>query len=180
MTGAPILRYRSLTTPTGTFTIRLHRDGAISTTWGWADCEDTLGHTLDGADRDDALAPDLAQRLEAYFNGRGVDFSDIPTPDGPPFFMRCWTACRRIPRGQTRTYGQLAAAAGSGPGAARAAGQAMRSNPLPVVVPCHRVLAAGGRLGGFAGADDPSSRPLEVKRWLLRMERAVRADDIPV
>jgi methylated-DNA-[protein]-cysteine S-methyltransferase len=176
MTDSAVRRYRELQTPTGAFTIRLHDDGAMSTTWRW----DAEAPDLSCAERDESLAPDLARRLEAYFEGQVVDFSDVATPAGPPFFVECWEACRKIPRGETRTYGELAAAAGAGPGAARAAGQAMRSNPLPVVIPCHRVLAAGGRLGGFAGADDPAAPSVAVKRWLLRMEHAMTADDSPV
>ncbi|MBT8486335.1 MAG: methylated-DNA--[protein]-cysteine S-methyltransferase [Phycisphaerae bacterium] len=113
---------------------------------------------------------ELAGRIIAYFGGAPMDFNDVPTPGGPPFFRRCWEACRRIPPGETRTYAELAAMAGGGNAAARAAGQAMRNNRLPVIIPCHRVRGAGGRLGGFAGEDDPGSVAVDRKRWLLDHE----------
>jgi O-6-methylguanine DNA methyltransferase len=92
----------------------------------------------------------------------------VPTPKASPFFERCWKACRSIPAGETRTYGWLAKAAGNAQ-AVRAAGQAMRRNPLPVIVPCHRVVGANG-LGGFAGSDDPRGASCRLKAWLLRRE----------
>jgi O-6-methylguanine DNA methyltransferase len=82
-----------------------------------------------------------------------------PAP-ATPFRQAVWAALRAIPRGETRTYAQIAAAAGR-PGAARAAGQACAVNPVPILVPCHRVLAAGGRLGGFAGGRTWKQRLLE-------------------
>ncbi|MHC5003440.1 MAG: methylated-DNA--[protein]-cysteine S-methyltransferase [Planctomycetota bacterium] len=96
-------------------------------------------------------------------------------PAGTRFQRECWAACRHIPRGETRTYAQLAELAGS-PGAARAAGQAMRHNPLPVIIPCHRVIAGHGRLGGFSGSTDRAGRPLERKRLLLTLEGAIEPD----
>jgi len=75
-----------------------------------------------------------------------------------------WEVARAIPRGETRTYGQIARQVGS-PRAARAVGQAMANNPWPVIVPCHRVLGSDGRLTGFGGG-------LEMKRRMLEMERA--------
>ncbi len=86
---------------------------------------------------------------------------------GTPFRQRVWTAIRAIPRGQTATYGELATRLGSAP---RAVGQACGANPFPLVVPCHRVTAAGG-LGGFANARH--GWLLEVKRWLLAFEGAL-------
>lgn len=117
----------------------------------------------------DAKDADRAALLIArHLKGKRVSFASIPTPRASPFFEKCWRACRSIPAGQTRTYGWLAAAAGS-PSAVRAAGQAMRRNPLPVIVPCHRVVASTG-LGGFAGSDNPRGGTLKLKVWLLKRE----------
>ncbi len=112
----------------------------------------------------------LLAGLRQVAEGRPADFSGVPTPPGPPFHRACWDACRRIPPGETLTYAELARMAGGPPGAARAAGQAMRANRLPVAIPCHRVLAAGGGLGGYAGSNDPRDLPLRRKRWLLDNE----------
>lgn len=103
------------------------------------------------------------KRLSDYFDGRRVEFSDTLEYDGStPFRQRVWEATRRIPYGRTRTYGEIAKEAGS-PGAARAVGQAMAENPLPIFVPCHRVIGSNGSLTGFGGG-------LEMKEKLLRME----------
>lgn len=119
--------------------------------------------------RDDREAAELRTRVRAWLSGADDAFRDVPLPDGTDFQRRCWAACRRIPRGETRTYAWLAAEAGS-PGAARAAGQAMRRNPLPIVVPCHRVVGAGGWLGGYAGKAAPGEQATGIKRFLLAVE----------
>ena len=95
-----------------------------------------------------------------------MDFSDVPLALDhlTPFGRRVVAACRRIPWGQTRSYGELAAECGS-PGAARAVGSVMAKNRYPLIVPCHRVLAAGGELGGYSAPDG-----LKMKRRLLAME----------
>jgi methylated-DNA-[protein]-cysteine S-methyltransferase len=106
---------------------------------------------------------DIRRRLRDYFEGRAVDFPDELDLGGATFFQRkVWQAARLIPRGETRSYAWLAGRIGQ-PGAARAVGQALGRNPLPVVVPCHRVLAADGGLGGFSGG-------LDMKRLLLGLE----------
>jgi methylated-DNA-[protein]-cysteine S-methyltransferase len=160
-------RYRTFRTPVGPFALIQSASGALSAAWL------TGGHGLPpGARRDPRLSADLSDRLARYFRGEVVAFDDVPTPDGPGFHRRCWAACRTIPRGETRTYGELAALAGAGPGTARAAGQAMRRNPLPVIVPCHRVVGQGGRLHGYSGSQDPNGPPLAIKRCLLQLEGA--------
>lgn len=116
--------------------------------------------------RADALGWAVAGQLREYFAGARRAF-DLPlAPEGTEFRRRVWAALREIPYGQTRTYAQVAAAVGCG--AARAIGQANRHNPIPIVVPCHRVLAGNG-LGGYAGASG-DGKELETKRWLLRHE----------
>jgi len=84
-------------------------------------------------------------------------------PSGSGFQLRVWSALREIPYGETRSYGDIAARLGLGPEASRAVGSANGSNPLPVVVPCHRVVESDGGLGGFGGG-------LETKRKLLALE----------
>lgn len=111
----------------------------------------------------------LHAAIAAYFRDRDPRaFDAIPTGDGTPFAQRVWNACRRIPFGETRTYGFLAAELGMAPAAARAVGQALRRNPLPLVVPCHRVVPLDG-IGGYAG--DTGGALAEVKRRLLEFER---------
>jgi len=109
----------------------------------------------------------LAERLQAYCEGMRVDFADVPLDiDGLSTFQyRVARRCRQIPYGETITYGQLAARAGS-PDAARAVGNAMARNRFPLIVPCHRVVGSGGSLGGFSA---PSG--VQLKRRLLEMEQ---------
>ena len=118
----------------------------------------------------DSSATELAERLAQFTDGQAVDFSDVPIDVArlTVFGRRVVAACRRIPWGQTRSYGHLARQAGS-PGAARAVGQVMAHNRFPLVVPCHRVLAAGGRLGGFSSPQGPrmKSRLLELEAGAL-------------
>lgn len=104
--------------------------------------------------------------LEAYFDGQRLAIDDVPTATGgTPFQQTVWRALRDIPSGQTRSYGQLAAAIGQ-PRAMRAVGLANGSNPIGIIVPCHRVIGAHGSLTGYGGG-------LERKRWLLAFEGAI-------
>jgi len=120
---------------------------------------------------DEQLAADVLDRLQRYADGEPVDFSDVPVALDhlSTFQRRVVKACRAIPAGQRWTYGELAAAAGS-PGAARAVGQVMAANRMPLVVPCHRVVASGGGLGGFS-----APQGLAMKRRLLALEERVAA-----
>ncbi len=160
-----MIRYRLFDTPAGPFAL-IQRDDELAATW----VDDALPAD---ARIDPAMLPGLSKAVSAYFRGRPASFDDVPTPRGTAFHVRCWEACRSIPPGQTRTYGELAAMAGR-PGAARAAGGAMRSNPLPVIVPCHRIVGARD-LHGYGGSTDPDSRPLAIKRMLLELEGAACA-----
>jgi len=109
---------------------------------------------------------EVIERLRRYAEGEVVDFSDVPLALAQlTRFARCVVeACRRIPWGETRSYGQLAAECGS-PGAARAVGGAMAKNRFPIIVPCHRVIGADGALGGYSAPGG-----LRLKRRLLDME----------
>ena len=112
-------------------------------------------------------APVLMQaerELEEYFAGRRTTFSVPLSMQETPFQMAVWEALRAIPYGETRTYASLARQIGH-PRACRAVGMANHVNPLPILVPCHRVLGADGRLTGYAGG-------LNVKKFLLKLEGA--------
>ena len=162
-------RYREIQMESGPFLLIEEPDGEIRT--GWAAFDTLLPAEATPAPR---LLPELAERLRRYFQGAVVDFSDVPLSEGPPFHRACWAAAREIPRGESRTYAQLAAAAGS-PKAIRAAGQAMRRNPQPVFTPCHRVVASNGGLGGFAGDTGRNQPGLRTKRLLIALETAGEA-----
>lgn len=102
------------------------------------------------------------EELLAYLAGERRDF-DLPlAPQGTPFQQRVWSALAEIPYGQTITYGELARRVGC-PKGSRAVGQANHRNPLPILLPCHRVVGASGTLTGYGGG-------LELKEWLLRLE----------
>lgn len=111
------------------------------------------------------LAKEAVRQLRAYLADSGFSFSLPLAPAGTAYQRRVWAGIAAIPAGGTRTYGELAATIGSGP---RAVGNACGSNPYPVVVPCHRVVASGGGLGGFAR--NRNGFLLDVKRWLLGHE----------
>lgn len=116
-----------------------------------------------------AMPPQVAawaDRVAATLQGAHDDLCDVPLALGtvPPFNARVYELARRIPPGKTMTYGEMAAALGE-PGAARAVGQALGHNPFAPVVPCHRILAANGRAGGFSagGGAATKMRMLEIE-----------------
>jgi O-6-methylguanine DNA methyltransferase len=106
----------------------------------------------------------LKRELAAYFSGKGTRFTIPLVPLGTPFRQAVWERLVIIPFGKATTYGELAGATGK-PGASRAVGGAVGANPLIIVIPCHRVLGAGGVLGGFSAG-------IERKKWLLAHEGA--------
>jgi methylated-DNA-[protein]-cysteine S-methyltransferase len=107
----------------------------------------------------------LKRELTAYFEGTPTDFAALTLdPRGTPFQLRVWQELRRIPWGQTISYGELARRVGN-PKASRAVGQANAVNPIPLITPCHRVIAGDGSLRGYSSG-------LDRKRWLLRHEGA--------
>jgi len=122
---------------------------------------------LEEASFDQWNAP-LIKRLQAYAQGKPVDFSNVEVDPGPQteFRNRIIRYCRQIPFGQTLTYAQLAVKAGH-PRAARAVGNCMACNRIPLVIPCHRVLASGGGLGGYSAPGG-----ISLKRQLLELEQA--------
>lgn len=111
----------------------------------------------------DAMAKMAAEQLIEYFRGTRRQF-DLPlAPHGTTFQQRVWDALKEIPYGETASYGEIARAIGM-PGAARAVGAANGRNPIPIVIPCHRVIGSQGRLTGYGGG-------LKIKRQLLDLER---------
>ena len=138
--------------PVGRLTISATPEAIVSIAW-----------TDDPQGAPTALLNEASRQLAAYFDRRLTRF-DLPLmPAGSPFERRVWHGMQQIPHGQTRTYGELAMEVGSAP---RAIGRACGRNPIPIVIPCHRVLARAG-LGGYSGGTG-----LATKRRLLELERA--------
>lgn len=108
---------------------------------------------------------DAVDRLSRYAAGEHVDFNPVPIDvSADPFFLDIWRAARDLGFGETVTYGELASRAGH-PGLYRETGQALGANPVPIIVPCHRIVAAGGKLGGFSAPGGP-----KTKERLLALE----------
>ena len=142
---------RTVASPLGPLTLEAE-DGALTALrWGRARREDETN-----------LLARAAADLAAYFAGELHDF-DLPVaPEGTEHDRRVWRAMQRIPAGETRSYGDIARAIGSG---AQAVGNACGRNPIPIVIPCHRIVAANRALGGYSGQGGA-----ETKRFLLRLE----------
>ena len=112
------------------------------------------------------LLAEAKKQLEQYFSGTLRSFTLPLRPEGTPFQQKVWAALLQIPWGETRTYGQVAAMIGQ-PKACRAVGMANNRNPLPIFIPCHRVIGANGQLTGYAGG-------LSAKEHLLSLEQGGR------
>lgn len=187
--ASPPLATRTLTSPIGVLTLhagpaglraillpetrhppRLDDDPAPSSGSRTASSD---RRTASSAPRTLAAALDHAAReLDEYFAGRRRAFTVPLDPGGTPFQRAVWAALARIPFAATLSYGQLAAAIGR-PSASRAVGAANGKNPLPIIVPCHRVIGHDGSLTGFGGG-------LPTKRWLLEHEAAIVAPRLPL
>ncbi|MBK1836478.1 methylated-DNA--[protein]-cysteine S-methyltransferase [Azospirillum sp. YIM B02556] len=142
----------SIDSPLGS--LMLSGDGSALTAVGWGRFDQ---------DEPDAVLAETARQLEAYFTGRLQRF-DLPLkPAGTAFRQSVWEAMLAIPYGGTATYGGMAKMLDSGP---RAVGGACGANPIPIIIPCHRVLASGGAPGGYSG-----NGGLDTKAWLLALER---------
>ena len=131
------------------------------------ECAAILDGYAEGAEQDPGRFSDLADMLSRYFEGAAIDLAGLPLDvgDAPAFQQAAWSACMTIPYGETRPYKWLAARAGR-PNAPRAAGQSMARNRLPLVVPCHRVVASDGTLRGFG----KGAVQLGLKQRLLDLE----------
>lgn len=175
-------------TPVGRLAATVRTNGSVDVRWSseratrTRACRAPAAGTGAAAHVDLAATARLANRIAQWIAGDMGALRGAPLPSGTPWQRACWSAARRIPAGQTRTYlwlAQQACRALGRPQAhahalARAAGQAMRRNPAPLVVPCHRVVSAHG-MGGYAGSDNPRSVQLARKRWLLALESRARA-----
>jgi methylated-DNA-[protein]-cysteine S-methyltransferase len=144
----------SLHTPVGDITV-FEEDGAIvSLDWGWV------------PDQIASSVLNLAhEQLQAYFDGELTEFTLPLAPAGTAYRRAVWQALCAIPYGETRSYRDIAVKAG---GSARSVGQANGHNPIPLIIPCHRVVAAT-HIGGYSGGDG-----LITKRWLLTLENPAR------
>lgn len=149
----------TLASPVGWLTLFADAEALVALDWGRGEAT--------GAPT--PLLAEARDQLEAYFDGRLARF-DLPMdPDGTDFQRRVWFALAGVPYGATETYGTLARRVGSGN--PRAVGTALGRNPLPILLPCHRIVAAGGRPGGYSGAGG-----LETKQRLLVLEGAIDQD----
>ena len=154
--------YDTFSTPAGDFSVALDANGAVLAT-AFGGLPELRGRfAADEVVRDVGRTAEVRRELEEYFASTRQRFTVKISPSGTPFQLKVWSALRRIPFGETRTYGQLAEEIGS-PDAARAVGRANGANPICVIVPCHRVIGSDGGLTGFAFGDD-------LKRWLLGHE----------
>ena len=154
------MAHLSMNSPLGPLTI-FEEDGAIvALEWGRAENPDPT-----------PLLEKARNQLNDYFDGSRRDF-DLPLePRGSPFQCAVWDRMRRIPFGQARSYGDIASQLGTAP---RAVGGACGRNPIPIIIPCHRVVGKGGSLTGYSGGDG-----IDAKRALLRLEGCSVAPTAP-
>ncbi len=143
----------SMHAPIGDLTISAEDNIIVSLDWGWAQEQNT-----------NTLLQDAKSQLNDYFDGLRKNFDLLLEPPGTNFQLRVWSMMEQIPYGKTITYGEIAKALGS---SARAVGMACGANPIPVIIPCHRVVAAND-MGGYSGDGG-----VETKRALLHLERVL-------
>jgi methylated-DNA-[protein]-cysteine S-methyltransferase len=157
--------YDTFPTPVGDFSVALNASGAVIATAFGALPELRERFTADEIVRDPARAATARQEVTEYFEKKRRKFTVELMPSGTPFQQSVWAALQRIPLGETRSYGQLAADLGK-PEAARAIGRANATNPICLIIPCHRVIGGDGSLTGYAFGED-------LKRQLLAHELAI-------
>ncbi|GAN81820.1 methylated-DNA--[protein]-cysteine S-methyltransferase [Acidocella aminolytica] len=149
----------SMHSPVGDLTLFAEEDAIVALEWGWGSLQEPS-----------ALLRQVKAALDAYFDGEAPIPTDLPlNPGGTAYRRKVWAALRAIPHGETRSYAAIAAIAG---GSARSIGGANAANPIPILIPCHRVLATTG-LGGYSGGEG-----LETKRLLLALETRTKANCI--
>jgi methylated-DNA-[protein]-cysteine S-methyltransferase len=169
-----VVRYTIFETRWGYFGLAGRKSALIRTCLPVGEREQAESRLLGGlsnARRDKDLFSTLHEQITAYFEGSYVDFNkDIPIllENLSPFGRSVLAACRGVTYGRTISYGQLAAKAGS-PKAARAIGGVMARNPLPLIIPCHRVVCTDGKIGGFSAVGG-----IPLKRRMLGLERQGR------
>ncbi len=145
----------SVHSPLGPLTIVENDDAIVALEWGWARDASTTG-----------LLTLASDQLASYFDGDIKQFSLPLAPSGTPFQRQVWTSMTRIPYGETQSYGSVAEDIDSSP---RAVGTACGRNPIPIIIPCHRVVGNGGALVGYSGGEG-----VETKRYLLAHESSQR------
>jgi methylated-DNA-[protein]-cysteine S-methyltransferase len=156
----PVILYDQFSTPAGPFQVAVNEAGAVvATTFGQ---QFSLRHVPADAQRDAVACRAAREQLLGYFEGERRSFSLPLAAIGTAFQHHVWQALQKIPWGQTRTYGEIATLCGN-PQASRAIGRANATNPICVIVPCHRVIGADGSLTGFAFGEP-------LKRLLLQHE----------
>ena len=143
----------SILTPLGDITVSEEDGKIVALDWGRGSLQEPT-----------ALLDRAREQLQDYFDGNRIDF-DLPlAPHGTAFQQKVWVALTHIPAGETRSYADIGREVGCR--AARAIGQANGRNPIPILIPCHRVVGADGSLGGYSGGEGPAT-----KRYLLDLER---------
>lgn len=154
--------FSTFNTPAGKFSVAVNNDGSIVAT-AFGDKKALQGR-IKGVTllADSSKTATARKQVEAWFKGSRQDFSVSLSPTGSPFQKKVWAALVRIPFGKTTSYGEIAREIGSAP---RAVGRANATNPICLIVPCHRVIGADGTLTGFAFGED-------LKRKLLAFEAA--------
>jgi methylated-DNA-[protein]-cysteine S-methyltransferase len=163
-TSASVTRYRWVESPLGRLLIAGDGEGLRSIAF---DREGRRCTPESDWIRDDGLLVDPASQLEAYFAGRLVRFDLDLAPTGTEFQLAVWKALEAIPYGETVSYGEIATRIGK-PTAVRAVGTANGANPLPIVIPCHRVIGKDGSLTGYGGGLDLKASLLELERSTTR------------
>jgi methylated-DNA-[protein]-cysteine S-methyltransferase len=154
--------FSTFQTPAGEFSVAVDPDGAVAATafGGRAELSRMLRGATLVADADRTAA--ARGQVEDWFKGKRREFTVELAPEGTVFQKRVWRELSRIPFGETRSYGDVAREVGSSP---RAVGRANATNPIGLIVPCHRVIGADGSLVGYASGE-------KLKRWLLDFEAA--------
>lgn len=164
-----MIQYTWFETPWGWMAIAFSELGLVRTTLPCPSKEEAIREIIvlwpQASPVEEAFG-ELKEQFARYFRGERVEFNfPLDLRAGTIFQKRVWEAVKNIPWGQTRTYGEVAAMVGK-PGGARAVGQALARNPLPIIIPCHRIIGSDGSLKGFGGG-------VELKRKLLKLEGVV-------
>ncbi len=145
----------SFHSPVGDLTLSAENDQIVALDWGWSPVS-----------TETALLKLWKSLLDAYFDGKNPDFALAINCAGTNFQKRVWQALIKIPYGKTMTYGEIALIVNSHP---RAVGSACRLNPVPIIIPCHRVTAKNGALTGYSGGAG-----IETKKFLIDLEKYTR------
>lgn len=151
------MSYISLHSSVGDLTVFEHENAIVALEWGWV-----------GGGEITPLLEKAKAQLNDYFDGLITSFSLPTNPEGTGFQKRVWALMCEIPAGEYLTYGQVAKKLGS---AAQPVGNACGANPIPIIIPCHRILAQGGELGGFSGGGETKEDRLNTKFSLLALEK---------